>query len=144
MHGQGGVVGLNDSVGDLWRWDNGEGSHHAVWEFLTDLGDEQGAHTSTSTTTERMGDLETLKAVTALSLAAYNIKNLVDKFGTFGVMTLSPVVTSTRLAKDEVVGTEELAKRTRTDGVHGSGLKIDEDGTRDELIARCLRGVRRV
>jgi len=52
VHRQGGVVGLDDGVGDFGRWDDGEGAHHPVGELLTDLGDEQGAHTGTGATTE--------------------------------------------------------------------------------------------
>ena len=49
-------------------------------------------------------------------------------------MTLGPVITSTALTEDEVVGTEEVAEGTRADGVHGSRLEINEDGTRDILV----------
>jgi proteasome assembly chaperone (PAC2) family protein len=85
-----------------------------------------------------VGDLETLEAVASLSLATNNIDNLVDELGTLGVMTLGPVVTGTRLAEDEVVGTEELTEGTGTDGVHGTGLKVNEDGTRNILVSAGL------
>lgn len=138
MNGQGGVVRLNDGVRDLGRGDDGEGSHHAVGELLTDLGDQQGTHTGTGTTAERVSDLETLEAVTALSLTTDNVENLVDKFGTLSVVTLGPVVTGSRLTENKVVGAEKLAKGAGTDGVHGTGLKIDEDSTRNILVARSL------
>ena len=92
MDGEGSVVRLDDSVRDLRGGNDGEGSHHAVWEFLADLGDEQGTHTSTGTTAERVGDLEALKAVAALGFAANDIKNLINKLSTLSVVTLSPVV----------------------------------------------------
>jgi hypothetical protein len=85
-----------------------------------------------------VGDLETLEAVAALSLATDDIEDLVDELGTLGVVTLCPVVTGTRLAKDEVVGAEELAKGTSADGVHGTGLEINEDGTGHELVVGGL------
>jgi proteasome assembly chaperone (PAC2) family protein len=88
-----------------------------------------------------VGDLETLEAVASLSLATNNIDNLVDELGTLGVMTLGPVVTGTRLAEDEVVGTEELTEGTGTDGVHGTGLKVNEDGTRNILVSAGLKGI---
>jgi hypothetical protein len=53
-------------------------------------------------------------------------------------MTLRPVVSSTRLAENEVVGSEKLTERTSADGIHGTGLQIDEDGTRDVLVAGSL------
>lgn len=140
VHGERSVVRLDDGVGDLGRGDDGEGGHHPVGELLTDLGDQEGTHTGTGTTTEGVGDLEALEAVTSLSLAADDVDDLVDEFGTLGVVTLRPVVTSTGLTEDEVVGTEELAKRTRFDGVHGTGLEVNEDGTRNILVAIGLVG----
>jgi hypothetical protein len=133
-----GVVGLDNGVGDLGGGDDRESGHHAVGELLADLGDEESTHTGTGTTTERVGDLETLEAVAALSLATNNIENLVDKLSTLSVMTLGPVVAGTGLAENEVVGTEELAERTGTDSVHGTGLEIDKDGTGNILVASSL------
>ena len=49
-------------------------------------------------------------------------------------MTLCPVVAGAALTEDKVVGTEEVAEGTRADGVHGSRLEIDEDGTGDILV----------
>jgi proteasome assembly chaperone (PAC2) family protein len=85
-----------------------------------------------------VGDLETLEAIAALGLAADDVEDLVDKFGTLSVVTLGPVVSSTRLTENEVVGTEELTEGTSTDGVHGTRLEIDEDGSGNILVARGL------
>jgi len=138
MYRESGVVGLNNCVRHLGRGNDGESSHHSVGELLTDLGDQKCSHTSTSTTTERVGDLETLEAVASLSLTTDNIQNLVYEFGSFRVMTLGPVVTSTRLPENEVVGTEELTERTSTDGIHGTGLQVDEHGAGHVLVASRL------
>ena len=131
MDGEGGVVRLNDGIGDLGRRHDGEGAHHSVGVFLTDLGDEECSHTGTGTTTERVGDLETLEAITALSFLTDNIEDGVNELGSFGVMSLGPVVTGTGLSENEVIGSEELTERSGSDGVHGSGLKIHEDGSGD-------------
>lgn len=144
MDGQGGVVRLNDGVRDLGGGHNGEGSHHTVGELLTDLGDQESTHTGTGTTTERVGDLEALKAVAALSLAADNVKNLVDELGTLGVVTLGPVVTGTGLTEDEVVGAEKLAEGAGADGIHRAGLEVDEDGTRNVLVVGRLLRVQKI
>lgn len=138
VNGKGGVVRLNNGVGDLGRGNNGEGGHHAVRELLTDLGDQERTHTGTGTTTQGVGDLETLEAVTALGLTADDIENLVNKLGTLGVVTLSPVVTSTGLTEDEVVGAEKLAEGTGADSVHGTRLQIDENGTGNVLVTAGL------
>jgi hypothetical protein len=138
VDGEGSVVRFDNGVGDLGRGHDGESGHHTVGELLADLGDQERTHTGTSTTTERVGDLETLEAVTALGLTTDDIQDLVDQLGTLSVMTLGPVVASTGLTEDEVVGTEELTERTGTDGVHGTGLQVDEDGTGDILVTRGL------
>jgi proteasome assembly chaperone (PAC2) family protein len=78
-----------------------------------------------------VGDLETLEAVTTFSFLSDDIEDGVDEFSTFSVMTLGPIVTSTSLAENEVVGSEELTERTSSDGVHGSGLKIHKNGSGD-------------
>ena len=49
-----------------------------------------------------------------------------------------PVVTRTILTEDEVVGAEKGTERTRTDRVHGSGLEIDQDCTRNVLVGADL------
>ena len=85
-----------------------------------------------------MGDLEALKAVAALGLTTYDVENLVHELGALGVVTLGPVVAGARLAKDKVVGAEELAERTGAHGIHGAGLEIDEKGARDILVAGSL------
>ncbi|CRK13813.1 hypothetical protein BN1723_002035 [Verticillium longisporum] len=139
VDGEGGVVGLDNGVGNLGRGNDREGSHHAVRELLADLGDQQSTHTGTGTTTKGVGDLETLEAIAALSLTTDDIENLVDELGTLSVVTLGPVVAGAGLAKDEVVGAEELAEGTSADGVHGTGLEIDEDGTGNVLVARGLK-----
>jgi proteasome assembly chaperone (PAC2) family protein len=76
-------------------------------------------------------DLETLEAIAGLGFLADYVEYRVDEFGTFSVVTLGPIVTGTSLAEDEVVGAEELTERSSTDGVHGTGLKVHEDGTGD-------------
>jgi hypothetical protein len=139
MDRESGVVWLNDGVRDFGRRHDREGRHHAVRELLADLRDEEGTHTSASATAERVGDLEALKAVAALSLTTDDIENLVHKFCTLSVVTFRPIVASTGLAKHEVVWTEELAERPSTDGIHGARFEIDEDSARDELVSRSLQ-----
>jgi hypothetical protein len=114
VDGESGVVWLDDSVGDLHvsldnspigsaylgGGDDGEGAHHPVGVLFPDLRDQERTHTGTGTTTERVGDLETLETVGSLGLSSDDIENRVHKLGTFSVMTLGPVVTSTALAED--------------------------------------------
>ena len=53
-------------------------------------------------------------------------------------MYLGPVVAGTGLAEDKVVGAEELAEGAGTDGVHGTGLQVHQDGTGHIAAARGL------
>jgi len=131
MDGKSGVIWLNDGIRHLGGWHDGEGGHDSVWVLLSDLGDKEGSHTRSGTTTEGVGDLEALKAIAALSLLSDDIEDGVDELGTLGVVTLGPVVTGTGLSEDEVVWSEELTERSGSDGVHGSWLKVHEDGSWD-------------
>ena len=136
---EGGIVGLDNGIGNLGGWDNREGGHHAIWELFADLGDQERTHAAPVPPPRGVGDLEALEAVTSFSLAANDVENLVDKFSTLGVMSLGPVVSGTGLTEDVVVGAEELAEGAGTDSVHGPGLQIDEDGTRN--VTCCRRPV---
>jgi hypothetical protein len=60
MDGKGSVVRFNDSVRHLRGRHNGESFHNSIGILFSDLGDQKGTHTGTSTTTERVGDLEAL------------------------------------------------------------------------------------
>jgi len=53
-------------------------------------------------------------------------------------MTLGPVISCSALSKDKVVRSEDGSIRTRSDTVHGSGLKVHQDGPGDILSAACL------
>jgi hypothetical protein len=131
MDWEGGVVGLNDGVGDLGGWHDGESGHNSVGVLFTDLGDQKGAHTWTGTTTEWVSNLETLEAIAAFSFLADNVENGVNELSTLGVMSLGPVVTGTSLSEDEVVRSEELTEGSSSNGVHGSWLKIHKNGSWD-------------
>jgi len=129
MDGEGSVVRLDNGIRDLGGRHDGESNHLSIGVLFSDLGDEEGSHTGSSTTTEGVGDLETLEAIATFGFLSDDIEDGVDELSTLGVVTLGPVVTGTSLAEDEVVGAEELTERSSTDGVHGAGLKIHEDGT---------------
>ena len=42
---------------------------------------------------------------------------------------LCPIVTSTTLTKNEIVGTEKTTERARANRVHSSGLQVNQDRT---------------
>merc|ERR1719174_2883005 len=88
MDEEGGVVGFDDGVRDLGGGHDGESAHHSVGVFFSDLGDEESSHTGSGTTTEGVGDLETLEAIATFSFFTDDIEDGVDEFSTFSVVTL--------------------------------------------------------
>ena len=110
MDRKGGIVRLNNGVGYLGGWDDGESGHNPVGIFLTDLGDQECSHSGSGSTSERVGKLESLEAVTALSFLADNIEDRVDELSSLCVMSLGPVVSGSRLSKYEVIGSEDLSE----------------------------------
>lgn len=79
-----------------------------------------------------------LKAIAALGFFADNVKNRVDQFSSFSVVTFGPVVTGSTLAKDEIVRAEELAKWSRTNGIHGARLQIHKNSTGNIFASACF------
>merc|ERR1711975_116636 len=73
MDREGGVVWLNDGIRDLWGWHDGESSHDSIWVLFSDLGDEEGSHSGSSSSTEGVGDLETLEAIATFSFLSDDI-----------------------------------------------------------------------
>jgi len=131
MHGKGGVVWLNNGIRHLGGWHDGEGGHDSVGVLLSDLGDEEGSHSGSGTTSERVGDLESLEAIATFGFLSDDIEDGVDELSSLGVVTLGPVVTGSGLSEHEVVWSEELTEGSGSDGVHGTWLKIHEDGSWD-------------
>ena len=92
-------------VGHFGRRNDRECSHHPIWELFSDLGDQERSHTGSGTTSERVGDLETLaraqagrvsifssatsmakmwtdlELVASFGFLADDIENAVDEFG---------------------------------------------------------------
>lgn len=129
VDGEGGVVWFDDGVGHFWGWDDGECVHDTVWVFLTDLGHQKRSETGTGTTTEGVCELETLEAVAAFGLLADDVEDGIDELGSFCVVSLGPVIAGTGLSEDEVVWAEHLSVWSRSDGVHGSWLEVNEHST---------------
>jgi hypothetical protein len=51
VHREGGIVGFHDGIRHLGGRAHGESGHNSIGVFLTDFGDEESAHTSTSAAT---------------------------------------------------------------------------------------------
>ena len=79
-----------------------------------------------------------LKTITTFSLFSDNIEDTVHQLCPLGVVTLGPVVTSSRLSKDKVVGSEDLTKGSGPHTVHGPWLQVHEDGPGHVLASTGL------
>ena len=53
------------------------------------------------------------------------------------VISLSP--TSTALAEDKVIGTEELTERTSSDCIHGTGFEVDKHSAGNIFVSGSLK-----
>jgi hypothetical protein len=78
VDGQGGIVWLDDGVGDFGGGNDGEGSHHSIGVFFADFADQESSHSSTGTSTERMCYLEALETITSLGFASNNVQYLIN------------------------------------------------------------------
>ena len=130
VDGKSGIVGLDDRVGHLGRRNDTVGAHDTIRVLLADLGNKQSSHTGSSSSSHRVRNLEALKHVASFALLANDIHDRVDEFGSFGVMALGPVVSSSTLSKDKVIGAKETSVRSRANGVHGSRFEIRKNSTR--------------
>ena len=126
IHRQRRVVRLRHRVRHVRRREHRVRHDHAVGELLLDLRQQQGTHSGTGTTSQRVRHLETLKALAGLRLATKNVHGLVHQLGALRVVSLGPVVASAVRAVHKVVGLEHLAHLHRADGVHGSRLPTCE------------------
>jgi hypothetical protein len=129
MDGESGVVGLDNGVGHLGRRDDTVSADDTVGVLLLDLGNKESSHTRSGSTSHGVGKLKSLKDIATFTLLADTLHNRIYEFSTLGVVTLGPVVTSSTLAKDEIIGTEKTSEGSSANGIHGTGLKISEDGT---------------
>jgi hypothetical protein len=111
----------------LGRRHDGIGVHDAVRVLLSDLGDEEGAHSRAGASTKGVCKLEALQTVAVFRLLPHDVHDGVDEFSALGVVALGPVVAGAALSEDKVVRTEELADGAGTDGLHRSWFQIQED-----------------
>jgi hypothetical protein len=138
MDGQGGIVGFDNCIRYFRGRDDGKGLHNSVRIFFSNFGDQKGTHTRSSTTTQGVGDLETLEAIASFSFFSDDIEYGVDEFGTFSVVTFSPVVSCSSLSENKVVRSEELTEWSSSNGVHGSWHKIHEYSSWNITTTGCF------
>ena len=92
------VVGFHNSVRYFWWWYDAECVHNSVGVFFSDLGNEKRSHTGAGSAAQRVCELKALKTIAALCFFANDIENGIYQFGSFGVVSFCPIVSSATLA----------------------------------------------
>jgi hypothetical protein len=75
MDGKGGVVWFDDGIRYFWGWDDGEGFHNSVWVFFSNFGDKESSHSGSSSSSEGVGNLESLETVASLGFLSNDIED---------------------------------------------------------------------
>merc|ERR1719384_815255 len=122
----------------FWGWINGECSSDSIRIIISDLQQQQCSHAGSSSSSNRLSQLEALWTVTSLSLTSNNIDCFVNQFSTFGVMSLGPIVTSTRCTKAHIIRFEECAHWRCFDNVHDARFQINQTCTRHKSHCSCF------
>ena len=109
MGGEDGVVGLDDSGGDLWGGVDGEFELGLLAVVDGESLHEEGGEARAGTTTEGVEDEETLETSALIGELSDSVEDEVDDLLTDGVVTSGVVVGGIFLAGDQLLGVEELS-----------------------------------
>lgn len=134
-----GVVGFDDSSGDLGRGVDGEAELGLLAVVDGKTFEQEGAETGTGTTTDGVEDEETLETCAVVSKLSDSVQTEIDDFLADGVVTSGEVVGGVFLTGDELFGVEELSVGTGTDFIDNGGFEIEEDGSGHVLASTSLR-----
>lgn len=127
------VVGLNDGGGGLGSRIDAELELALLAVVEGQAFHEEGTETGTGTTTERVEDEEALETNTVVRDTANLVEDPVDKLLAHGVVTARVVVRGILLARDHLLGVEQVAVGAGADLIDDVGLEIAVDGTGDVL-----------
>jgi len=131
--GQDGVVRLDDGRRHL-----GSGVHGELELGLLPVVDrqtfhEEGSKAGAGTSSERVEDEEALETGALVGQLPDAVEHHVDDFLADCVMASGVVVSSVFLARDQLLGVEQLTVSPGTDFVDHGGLEVDEDSPGDVL-----------
>jgi len=136
--GEDGVVGLNNSGGNLGGGVDGESKLGLLSVINRKTLKEEGSETGTGSSTDGVENEETLETGTVVSKLSDAVEAKVDDFLTDGVVTTGKVVSGILFTGDQLLGVEELTVGTSADLVDHSGLEIEENATGDVLAGTSL------
>mmetsp|Transcript_60546 Transcript_60546/g.69081 ORF Transcript_60546/g.69081 Transcript_60546/m.69081 type:complete len:448 (-) Transcript_60546:113-1456(-) len=139
VSGQHGVVGLDDSVGDLGRGVDGE----TQLGFLTVINrqsfQKERSQTGSGSTTDGVENQETLQTGTVISQLSDSVQAKIDDFFTNGVVTSGEVVGGIFLSGDQLFGMEQLSVGSGSNFIDDSRFQIEEDGSGNVLSGTSFR-----
>jgi len=138
LDAQDGVVGLDDSGGNLGAGPHGEGDLGLLAVVNTEALHHQRTKTGSGTATDGVVDHEALETGALVGQLTNAIEDKVDNLLTDGVVTTGVVVGGIFLTGDQLLGMEQLTISSGADLVNDGGLEIDEDGTGDMLAGAGL------
>jgi len=134
-----GVVGFNNSVGDLGRRIDGVTQLGLLTVINGESFQKEGTETRTSTTTDSVEDAESLETSTVISELSDSVEYEIDDFLTNGVVTSGEVVSGIFLTGDQLFRMEELSVGTSSDFIDNGGFEIDENSSGDVFTSTSLR-----
>jgi len=126
MGGEDGVVGLDDSGGDLWGGVDGEFELGLLAVVDGESLHEEGGEARAGTTTEGVEDEETLETSALIGELSDSVEDEVDDLLTDGVVTSGVVVGGIFLTGDQLLGVEELSVGAGSDLKRGFRLRNGE------------------
>jgi len=138
MGGEDGVVGLNNSGGDLGGGVDGELELGLLSVVYAQPLHKEGGESGSGTATEGVEDEESLETSALISQLPDPVEDEIHDLLTDGVVTTGVVVGGILLTGDELLGVEELAVSSGTDLIDYSWLEIDEHGTGNVLAGSGL------
>merc|ERR1719361_795771 len=127
------VIRFDNGIGHFGGWEHGVGGGNSVWVAVTNLQQEKSSHTRTSSSSERVENLETLRRVALLNFLADSVQHRLHKLCTFSVVSFCPVVSCSVVSKHHVVGFEHRSNRRGFNHVHGSRFQVNQNSARNPL-----------
>jgi hypothetical protein len=137
--GEHGVVGLDDSGGNLGGRVDGEAELGLAAVIDRKTLEEEGTKAGTGTAAYGVEYHETLEAGAVVGELTDAVKNKVNNFFADGVVATCVIVSSILLAGDDLLGVVELAVSAGADFVTHGGLEVDVYGTGYMLAGTSLR-----
>jgi len=131
MGSKNGVVGFDNSSGDLRSWVNTELKLAFLAVVDGQTFHQKSTKTRSSTTTEGVEDQETLKTRAVVGNTSNLVQNLIDELFANGIMATSVVVGGVLLSSDHLFRVEKAAIGTSSDLIDNIGFEIAVDGARD-------------